>query len=343
MAPTHAVAVVGVWFNTETMEIGIAEEKRTATLRLLQAVVSGTTVTVDQLRELGGKLNFLSSVVPLGRTYASFVWRLAGNSHAPGRVKKVVNRNLREAVHWWIDVLENRRFSIADMMLGTPSSPLFVISAVRSDAADWGFGGVSETHRWWIQGQWMIQELVPEAPINIRECFGALLMVIAMAQTGVLSGTILVFETDNECTMWGVNKGHSKKHVLNFLVTVFAVVQERYRFLIVMKHIPGVLNTRSDGISRNANLCSLGLGPGSRWKRLEIPTKARRLLCIALEQLQSRHVLTFCPDHPQEWVTLENFVVDGMSTPHARDWRLPMPWVAYRDTLALTTTASSSA
>ena len=105
MAPTHAVAVVGVWFNTETMEIGIAEEKRTATLRLLQAAVSGTTVTVDQLRELGGKLNFLSSVVPLGRTYASFVWRLAGSSHAPGRVKKVVNRNLREAVHWWIDVL----------------------------------------------------------------------------------------------------------------------------------------------------------------------------------------------------------------------------------------------
>ena len=335
--PTHMVAVVGVWFNTETMQVGITEEKRASTLALLRDAVSGTTVTVEQLRKLGGKLNFLSAVVPFGRTYSAFVWRLAGNSRALGRVKKNVNHNLRHAVAWWIDVLEGRRFTIADMMMGTPESPLFIVSAVTSDACDWGFGGVSETHRWWIQGQWLSQELGKEAPINVRKCFGALLMVAAMAQTGVLNGTILVFQTDNECTMWGVNKGHSKRHILNVIVTAFAVLQERYRFFVVMKHIPGVLNTKSDGISRNADLSSLGLGPGSRWQRLDVPTSVRRLLLSALAQQQQHHVLTWQSGSAQSWVTLETFVLHGMTTPTEKERSVPIPWVAFRDSLALTT------
>ena len=47
------------------------------------------------------------------------------------------------------------------------------MSGVSSDACNWGFGGVSETHRWWIRGQWWESELVPDAQINIsRKCLG---------------------------------------------------------------------------------------------------------------------------------------------------------------------------
>ena len=160
---------------------------------------------------------------------------------------------------------------------------MYIISGASSDACDWGFGGVSETHRWWIKGQWWASELVDEAQINVRECFGALMMVAVMAESGVLSGTILVFETDNECTMWGVNKGHSKKHVLNFLVHAFHVLQERYRFVIVMKHLAGVLNVKSDGISRNVDPLTLGLSTTNGWCERRIPTVVRQLLLRALE------------------------------------------------------------
>ena len=214
-----------------------------------------------------------------------------------------------------------------------------IISGVSSDACDWGFGGVSETHRWWIRGQWWLSEVVDAAQINVRECFGALMMVAAMAQTGVLNGTILVFETDNECTMWGVNKGHSKKHVLNFLVHAFNVLQERYRFVIVMKHLAGVLNVKSDGISRNVDPLSLGLSTAAGWTELPIPTSVRQLLLSALENTLHEHVLEFCPSQrTQRYVTLEDFVAEGMTTPTATERSAPIPWVAFRDTLALTTT-----
>jgi hypothetical protein len=336
---THEVAVVGVLFNSETMTVGITEEKKASTLLLLRQAVSGSSITVEELRVLGGKLNFLAAVVPFGRSYCSFVWRLAGDSHGPGHKTKKVTKNLRWAVQWWIDVLEGRRFTVANMLLGTPEAPLMIISGVSSDACDWGFGGVSETHRWWIRGQWWPSEVVDAAQINVRECFGALMMVAAIAQTGVLNGTILVFETDNECTMWGVNKGHSKKHVLNFLVHAFNVLQERYRFVIVMKHLAGVLNVKSDGISRNVDPLSLGLSTAAGWTELPIPTSVRQLLLSALENTLHEHVLEFCPSQrTQRYVTLEDFVAEGMTTPTATERSAPIPWVAFRDTLALTTT-----
>ena len=65
---THEVAVVGVLFNSETMTVGITEEKKASTLLLLRQAVSGSSITVEELRVLGGKLNFLAAVVPFGRS-----------------------------------------------------------------------------------------------------------------------------------------------------------------------------------------------------------------------------------------------------------------------------------
>ena len=216
VAAADEVAVVGVRFNTDTMALGITAEKRASTLLLLRQSVSGSDVTVGDLRILGGKLNFLATVVPFGRSYASFVWRLAGDAQGSAHRRRKVTKNLRWAVQWWIEVLEGKRFTVANMLLGSPESPLYVISAVSSDACKAGFGGVSRTHRRWIEGRWWTAEVVDAAQINVRECFGALLMVAALAEAGFLNGVILVFEVDNECTMWGVNKGHSRSMYLIF-------------------------------------------------------------------------------------------------------------------------------
>lgn len=342
VSSTHEVAVVGVLFNADTMTVSITEEKKAATLVLLRQAVSSKNISVGDLRVLGGKLNFLSAVVPFGRSYCSFVWRLAGDANGSPFKTKHVTGNLRVAVQWWIEVLEGKRFTVANMLLGTPEAPLFVVSGASSDACDWGFGGVSETHRWYIKGQWWASEVVDDAQINVRECFGALMMVAAMAQTGILNGTILVFQVDNECTMWGVNKGHSKKHVLNFLVHAFNVLQERYRFVIVMKHLAGVLNVKSDGISRNVDLASLGLSTANGWVEKPIPSAVRQLLLLALDNMQHEHVLEFCPEATQQSITLEDFVRRGMRTPTVSESHVSIPWVAFRDTLALTSTASAT-
>ena len=171
-----------------------------------------------------------------------------------------------------------------------------------------------------------------DAQINIRECFGTLCWIAALAETGVLSGTVVIFETDNECSVWGVNKGHSNTHVLNFLVVAMHVLQERYRFLLVLKHIPGILNVLSDRLSRNHSADSLGLTPSTGWTRLLIPSSVRKLLASALTSSSSGHVLDVCSARPAPvWASLEDTVLQSMTPPSPAVASLSIPWIPYLD------------
>jgi hypothetical protein len=337
--PTQQLAIVGVQFDLEAFTVGIAPEKRVKTLLRLAALVKGPKTTVGQLREIAGKLAFLSAVVPFARCYTAFFWAAAGGALRPAHELVTVNKNIRSAVQWWRGVLNGERFTVTDLLLGTLEKPLSITSAVTSDASKYGFAGVDMVHKFWMQDVWRAGEVVDRAQINIRECFGTLCWVAALAETGVLSGTVVVFETDNECSVWGINKGHSNTHVLNFLVAAVHVLQERYRFLLVMKHIPGVLNVLSDRLSRNVDPSSLKLSPSTGWRRLPIPSSVRRLLSCALTSFSSGHVLDVRSDGPAPvWTSLWNSVLESMRPPSAMESSHSIPWIPYLDCSSAPTT-----
>jgi hypothetical protein len=195
-------------------------------------------------------------------------------------------------------------------------------------------------HKFFMQDVWRTGEVVDKAQINIRECFGTLCWVAALAETGVLSGTVLVFETDNECSVWGLNKGHSNTPVLNFLVVAMHVIQERYRFLLVMKHIPGVLNVLSDRLSRKWEPSRLRLSPATGWRRLQTPSSVRRLLVTALTSSSTGHVLDVRSVKPAPvWISLDSFVLESMLPPSAMASNLSIPWIPYLDCSSAPTTA----
>ena len=334
--PTQHLAIVGVQFDLESFTVGVAPEKRDKILLLLAALVKGKSTTVGELRTLAGKLAFLSTVIPFARCYTAFIWRAAGAATRPSEKLVPLNRNLRGAVRWWSEVLRGTRFTVTDLTLGSPEHPLLITSAITSDASSWGFAGVDTIHKLWMADWWRAGEVVDDAQINIRECFGSLCWVAALAETGVLSGTIVVFETDNECSVWGVNKGHSNKHVLNFMVVAMHVLQERYRFLLVMKHIPGVLNVLSDSLSRNKSFASLQLSTPQDWRELSVPSSVRSLLLTALTSSSSGHVMDVCSGTSRVWSTLESSVVSHMKSPSPAVASLSIPWIPYRDFIALT-------
>ena len=290
--------MVGVQFDLALFTVGVTPDKRAKTLLRLSALVEGTKTTVGQLREIAGKLAFLSTVVPFARCYTAFFSKAAGDALRPAWQLVTINKNIAGAVRWWQGVLKGERFSVTDLTLGSIDRPLFISSAITSDACHLGFAGVDMVHKFWMQDGWWQGEVVDDAQINIRECFGTLCWIAALAETGVLSGTVVIFETDNECSVWGVNKGHSNTHVLNFLVVAMHVLQERYRFLLVLKHIPGILNVLSDRLSRNHSADSLGLTPSTGWTRLQIPSSVRKLLASALTSSSSGHVLDVCSARP---------------------------------------------
>ena len=336
VAPTQDIAIIGVHFDFANFTVGITVEKRAATRALLAAVVSGNETTAGELRSLAGKLQFLSSVVPFARCYTGFLWAAAGDSTKPPHHTVHVNRNMRRAVQWWMEVLDGKRFTVASMALGcTPEHPLIVTSGVTSDACHVGFGAASMTHKYWMQDSWRDGEVCDLATINIRECFGSLCFLAALAEKGTLSGTVVVFETDNECTVWAVNKGHSKKPVLNTLVAAFHVLQERYRFLLVMRHIPGVKNVLSDRLSRMDSPASLGLLTSLGWSELVTPGPLRALLLLAVSNSSKGHVLAWNSESDATHLTyLDDFVLSGMKSMSTTASHLSIPWIPYRDCVA---------
>ena len=342
--PTQQLAIVGVQFDLEAFTVSIAPEKRVKTLLRLAALVRGSETTVGQLREIAGKLAFLSAVVPFARCYTAFFWAAAGDALRPAHERVRVTKNIGSAVQWWREVLNGERFTVTDLSLGTLEKPLSITSAITSDASKFGFAGVDMIHKFWMQDVWRAGEVVDRAQINVRECFGTLCWVAALAEAGVLSGTVVVFETDNECSVWGLNKGHSNTHVLNFLVAATHVLQERYRFLLVMKHIPGVLNVLSDRLSRNVPASSLQLSTSTGWRRLLIPSSVRRLLSCALTSSSSGHVLDVRSAEPAPvWTSLWSSVLESMRPPTATELSHSIPWIPYLDcSSAPTTTAPIS-
>ena len=144
--PTQQLAVVGVQFDLAAFTVGIAPEKRAKTLMRLASLVKGSKTTVGQLRELAGKLAFLSAVVPFARCYTAFFWAEAGDAMRPSHEIVTVNKNISSAAQWWREVLNGERFTVTDLLLGTVEKPLSITSAITSDASKLGFAGVDMIH-----------------------------------------------------------------------------------------------------------------------------------------------------------------------------------------------------
>ena len=333
VAPTTRLAIVGVWFDLETMVVGVTAEKSAALACLLRQVADTDAVTVELLRKLGGKLSFLCPITPFGRCYTAPFWRMAGDANSPGHHHRRVTLPLRRAAHWWMEALLGTRFHVTDMLLGiSPESPLTVTSAVTSDASDWGFGGVSETHKLFVVGRWTQQE-VEAWRINIRECAGILMVVAALAAR--FTGTVVVFESDNECAVWAVNKGYSRHPMLRIIVAALYAVQELFRFLVVCKHIPGVKNVISDKLSRGQLPAASLPQEGRGWSELPIPLSVRQLPGPGPYKSQQVHGLAATVG---ELLDLESrissdSVVHDMKPLSQLVSHHRIPWLPYRDTV----------
>ena len=132
-----------------------------------------------------------------------------------------------------------------------------------------------------------------------------------------------------------MNKGHSKKPVLNTLVAAFHVLQERYRFLLVMRHIPGVKNVLSDRLSRMDSPASLGLLTSLGWSELVTPGPRRALLLLAVSNSSKGHVLAWNSESDATHLTyLDDFVLSGMKSMSTTASHLSIPWIPYRDCVA---------
>ena len=279
IAPTVVLPVLGVVLDFVQRRAWVTDERRDILRSEITGIIdAGRKVTLASLQRLSGRLTFVSAVIPWGRCHTAALWAvLSDHTNQPARHHVTVNAELRSALRWWHDVLGGQRLVVDTIDVGvSPARPLHVVVGIRTDASLHGFGGVSLAHRLFVRGTWDETERVGWS-INPRECIVPLFLLAALASEGLLGGCVVVTQIDNSCSVCAITKQHSRSCALRVIVRALALLQERFRFVVIPRHIPGCANGESDGLSRSVDPSHCLPNAGSGWRELRIPPSVRQV------------------------------------------------------------------
>jgi len=153
------------------------------------------------------------------------------------------------------------------------SLPDFTILTDQSDASGrWGCGAVLVTQ--WIQLAWsnewsrrdiMAKELVP--------------IVLSCVVWGpLLSGSRVEFKCNNSSVVDSINKGSSKEPLVMHLLRYLWFFTAYFDIKVIASHIPGVLKTAANKLSRNRSSQFLQSNPHTSRVPMLIPTPLLKII-----------------------------------------------------------------
>ncbi len=241
LQPTQVLEYLGMIWNTREMTMVIGQRKRDAIRKQIQQIVRKKNGQVRAMASLVGKL--IAAVPALGEHMKStlkpiYTWiqkyqaSRGWNGRAPlnNTVKRIL-RKIREMIPKWN---------------GNPIHLQHPKLIITCDASETGWGAWSnQGHTAW--GYWRKDQ--QEKHITYLETLCAT-MALSMWTQDLFKETVLV-RTDNTCAqhyLKGMKGG--RRPQINKLVTNLGKQLKRKEIHVTTTHIPGLVNTRADWMSR---------------------------------------------------------------------------------------------
>ena len=250
--PTTSLSFLGIILDTCRMEIRLPTDKLSRMQGMLKAWLSRKKATKRDILSLVGTLQHATKVVRPGKTFVSRMYLTAAKLKKMHFITRL-NKAFRSDLFWWHIFLQSwNGFSILRHPI-LLRSPDFI---AQTDASGvWGCAAVLGTQ--WLQWQWpsewssvgiMAKELVP------------------IIFTCVTWGTMLRhhhinFQCDNEGLVAAINKGSSKDTLVMHLLRSLWFFVAHFDISIVATHLPGVMNTTADHLSRGNFTTALQSNP----------------------------------------------------------------------------------
>ena len=239
--PATSLRFLGIILDTNRMEIRLPAEKLSRTREMLKAWLSRKKATKREVLSLVGTLQHATKVVRLGKTFVSRMYLTAAklkNLHFITRL----NKAFRSDLFWWHIFLESwNGFCILrhPILLTIPD---FLAQTDASGA--WGCTAVLSSQ--WLQWQWpsewsgvgiMAKELVP-------------IIFTCVTWGPMLRHRHINFQCDNEGLVAAISKGSSKDTIVMHLLCSLWFFIAHFDITITATHLPGVMNTTADHLSR---------------------------------------------------------------------------------------------
>ena len=242
MGPEQVLPFAGIELNTVLMQASLPIDKLEKCRNLLTLTLGKNKISLKEIQELTGLLNFCCVVVYPGRPFLRRLYNLSIGLKGPYSTVPL-SHEIKEDVRMWLNFLTNfngKNFFMSDTWIADDALNL------HSDAAQTkGYGAT--LGREWLWGAWPNE--LRGVDITTLEFYPIAVSLIIWGPK--LSHLNLNIHTDNEALVSIINNQTVKNNELCLkLLRIFVLTCLKYSIYIKAFHIPGVDNSICDALSR---------------------------------------------------------------------------------------------
>ena len=240
------IIFLGTTIDSDRMEARLPLDKLQLYSSQIEEALHKTRITVKELRNLLGRLQFATSVIPSGRPFLRRLYDLLKPEDKPYWHKRLTEGTKKDLRVFYSFLKEYNGVTI----LRQP--PIVESNAINlySDASSYGYAGTYGSS--WLQGKWP-KSWVDKTEGNmlniaVLELYPILLILLTFASK--LSSSAILFHCDNMSIVHVINSQTSKDPNIMALLRplILTLLQHNIRFKAV--HITSEDNVLADRISR---------------------------------------------------------------------------------------------
>jgi hypothetical protein len=232
---------LGIEIDTLAMEIRLPQDKLDKLKQTIDAMKCKRKVRLKELQSLIGLLNFSCLVVVPGRAFLRRLIDLTKGLTKPHHHKDLVRESRRDLAAWSLFI---NHFNGKTLMFKHVWKSSAHLHMYTDAAGSFGFGAIF--WKKWFYGSW--PDDLKGYSITLKELFPIVLAVEVWGS--ILQNSCVVFHSDNEAVVHIINAQTSRDPAIMILVRRFVLAVMRHNILFSAEHIPGMVNTLPDLLSR---------------------------------------------------------------------------------------------
>ena len=240
--PCTRIEFLGNIVDSEKMTLEVTADRKTQLTEELKLWRSRKTATKRQMQSLIGKLSFITNCVRSGRIFLS---RIIDNIRGLNRPKDrlIITSEFKDDVKWWLKFLPQFNGILLLWLHDTDVSVYLEI-----DASLAGGGALCPVNRQFCR--FKFDEFILNMTEHISQLEIFTLCVAVKIWARMFHGKLIRIKTDNQATMYALNKGRTKDHFMLMCLHEIAWVTAKHCFMIKAEFVASVDNILPDILSR---------------------------------------------------------------------------------------------
>ena len=240
--PSDSLTFLGITLDTLHMEARLPDDKIQRIRTSVSSWLQKRKATKREILSLVGLLQHATKVVKPGRTFVARMYATTA------KIKQLyfytrLTKEFRSDLQWWhMFIMRWNGISFFhNALITTPYD-----FQIQTDASgSWGCGAYFNGR--WLQFPWSAEW----APTSIMAKETVPILLSCAVWSRMLSKRNIEFKCDNRSAVEAIRKGSSKDIMAMHLLRCLWFLTAIFDIQITVSHIPGVLNTSADLLSRN--------------------------------------------------------------------------------------------